>query len=167
VTSFYELYRKFPKADCGYCGNASCVTALRKYFMGKFSLDECLYFKKQIYNKGDFTEKPTRKASPFPPGIRYISPCPSDSSMVTAEVSLNSSPDQIDYFDFITAEKIFGYNYGVMKISPTLGIARFEVDGKAVMAFSDGRVLVRRALDKKDAFWQLRTSIRRLWAAVN
>ncbi|MCQ5377423.1 MAG: hypothetical protein NO516_05165, partial [Candidatus Methanomethylicia archaeon] len=149
MTSFYELYRKFPNIDCGYCGNASCVTALRRYLMGKFSLDECLYFKKQIYNKGDFMEKPARKASPFPPGIRYISPCPSDSSMVTAEVSLNSSPDQIDYFDFIIAEKIFGYNCGVMKISPTLGIARFEVDGKAVMAFSDGRVLVRRALDKK------------------
>lgn len=167
MRSFYELYKKFPQVDCGYCGNASCVTALRKYCIGKFSLEECLYFKKGLYNKEDFKDKPAPTASTIPAGLKYISPCPSDSSMVTAEASLNSASNRLDYFDFITAEKLFGRNYGAMNISPTLGIARFEIDGKAVMAFFDGRVLIRRALDKEDALWHLRTSIRRLWAAVN
>jgi hypothetical protein len=67
----------------------------------------------------------------------------------------------------ISAEKLFGQSLLELKIAPSLGLARLESDGEAVMGFTEGRILIRRALNEDDAFWQLSRFTRWLWGAVN
>ena len=168
MPSIYDLYKEFPKADCGYCGNTSCIAALRKHCAGEMKLSECIYFKSGECNESDFKSPAILPKTDAQPGISYVNPCPSDSGRVTVEVSL-TSPENLKYgvFDMVTADKIFGQIIPYLKISPSLGLARFDYGDMAVMAFSEGRVLVRRALNQEDAFWQLSNSIRKLWAATN
>jgi hypothetical protein len=131
-------------------------------------LSECIYFKSSAYDESDFQCPSAITNNDAQPGISYVNPCPSDSGRVTVEASL-ANPENLKFgfFDMITAEKIFGLFVPYLKISPSLGIARFDYGDVAVMAFSEGRVLVRRALNQEDAFWQLSNSIRKLWAATN
>jgi hypothetical protein len=67
----------------------------------------------------------------------------------------------------VTADKIFGSEVEGLRVSPSLGLARHEIDDSAILAFSDGRILIRRALDENHAFWLLSSFVRRFWAAVN
>lgn len=168
MATFFELYKNFPKTDCGYCGSTSCVAALRRHCAGEMPLSDCIYFKTGMYDANTFMCPSPIKRVPAKPGISYVNPCPSESGMVTVEVSL-ASDENLKYgcFDIITADKIFGQSIQFAKFSPSLGLARFEADGRAVMAFSEGRVLVRRAPSREDAFWQLSRYIRMLWAAAN
>jgi hypothetical protein len=87
---------------------------------------------------------------------------------VTVEVSLSAPENsKYGYFDMISAEKIFNQFVPGLKISPSLGIARHESEGGDVIGFSEGRVLIHRAENEGNAFWQLSKFVRSLWAAVN
>ena len=168
IRSLYENYRNFPKTDCGYCGNTSCITMLRRYCSGELPLSKCIYFRAGVYNASNFSCSP-----PVPKGmpkstISYIRPCPSDSDRITVEISLLTPENsKYGYFDMITAEKIFDQVVPGLKISPSLGIARQESEGGDVMGFSEGRMLVQRADSEGIAFRQLSRFVRSLWAAVN
>jgi hypothetical protein len=87
---------------------------------------------------------------------------------VTVEANLASlEHSKYGYFDMFTAEKIYGKTGHEIKISPSLGLARMEPEGRAIMGFTDGRALIRRAETEEDAFWHLSRFVRLLWAAVN
>jgi len=167
MNSIFEAYSKFPRADCGYCGNPSCITALRRHCSGEMPLDKCLFFRTGAFDPG-LIRGPAARDSPSKPGISYINPCPSDAKMVTVEVSLASGVHaKHGYYDMISLDRIFGRFIPSLKVSPSLGIARIEHDGRAIMAFKEGRMLIRRALSEEDAFLQLSRAMRQLWAAVN
>lgn len=168
IKSFYDNYLNFPKTDCGYCGCTSCVTLLRRHCAGEASLSECIYFETGGYCKEDFACPPHFANSKTEPSISFVSPCPSDAERVTVEVNLASDlHSKYGYFDMISAEKLFGQSLPEMRIAPSLGLARLESDGEAVMGFAEGRILIRRALNEDDAFWQLSRFTRWLWGAVN
>ena len=168
ITSLFDSYKIFPKIDCGYCGNPSCITLLRKKSLDEASLSECIYFKYGICEESAFSTNPPQAKVKPGPSISFINPCPSASELVTVEVNF-SSPESSKhgYFDMVTAEKIYGQAVPGLRVSSSLGLARFEVGGRAIMGFSKGRVLVRRAIDEADAFFQLCKFARWFWAAVN
>ncbi len=166
MATFYENYAKFPKTDCGYCGNPSCVTLLRRYSSGDQPITDCVYFKSGLCNEGDFTRTPLVRPQSLKREISYVNPCASDADRVAVEVHL-SEDTKYGYFDMITANKLFGAAIPGLKISPALGIARYEIEGKGIMGFSDGRLIIRRASSREDAFWLLSRFVRSLWAAVN
>lgn len=167
MNSIFDAYLKFPRTDCGFCGNTSCIAVLRKYCSGQMPLEECLFFKTGAYAP-DSIQCPPSKKYDHEPGISYVNPCPSDASRVTVEVSMASGEHiKYGYYDMVTLDGIFGKSIPSLKVSPSLGIARIEDDGRAIMAFSEGRMLIRRAASQDDAFWQLSKSLRQLWAAVN
>jgi ArsR family metal-binding transcriptional regulator len=168
IKSFYDNYLNFPKTDCGYCGCTSCVALLRRHYAGEASLSDCIYFEARGYCKEDFVSPKHFTNTKTEPSVSYVSPCPSDAERVTVEVNLASDlHSKYGYFDMISAEKLFGQSLPEMKIAPSLGLARLESDGEAVMGFAEGRILIRRALNENDAFWQLSRFIRWLWGAVN
>lgn len=168
IKSFYDNYLNFPKTDCGYCGYASCVTLLRKHCAGEASLSDCIYFEAGVYRKEDFPCSPHFTKNKTEPSVSFVSPCPSDAERVTVEVNLASTlHSKYGYFDMISAEKLFGQSLPEMRIAPSLGLARLESDGEAVMGFAEGRILIRRALNEDDAFWQFSRFTRILWGAVN
>lgn len=167
MNTIYDAYLKFPRRDCGFCGNTSCIAALRRYCSGQMGLEECLFFRTGAFSP-DSVRCPPSKKFDVAPGISYVNPCPSDSSRVTVEVSLATElHSKHGYYDMVTLDNIFGKSTPTLKVSPSLGITRMEDDGRAIMAFSEGRMLIRRASGQDDAFWQLSRSIRQLWAAVN
>jgi hypothetical protein len=166
--SLFENYRAFPKVDCGYCGSSSCISMLRRHCAGEAKLSDCIFFKEGELKEADFECAPERSRTSPGPSISFVNPCPTAPELVTVEVNL-SSPEysKYGYFDMFTAEKIFGKAGHDVKISPSLGLARMEPDGRAIMGFTDGRTLIRRALTEEDAFWHLSRFVRLLWAAVN
>jgi len=168
TNSLYERYKKFPKVDCGYCGNNSCISMLHRQGMGKSDLSECIFFETGELNEEDFECAPEGIIYSTGPSLMFVNPCSSAPELMTAEVNL-SRPESLtrDYFDIQTAEKIFGASGHDMKVSASLGLARMEPDGRAVMAFSNGRILIRRGKTEEDAFWHLSRMMRLLWAAVN
>jgi len=163
-----DSYRSFPKLDCGYCGNSSCISMLRRHCAGEASLSDCLFFKAGGLREADYECAPERPKAPQPSTLSFVNPCPSSPKLVTAEMSLaHPEGSAYGYFDMHTAAKLFGSPGHEVKVSPTLGLARMEHDGRAVMAFGNGRVLMSRALSEEDAFWHLSRIVRLLWAAVN
>ncbi len=165
--SIFDAYSKFPRANCGYCGYPSCITALRKHCSGEMPLSKCIFFKTGAFDPGAISCPEISKTA-REPGISYVNPCPSDASRMTVEVSMASAEHaKHGYYDMITLDGIFGKSSPSLKISPSLGIVRIEQDGRAIMVFSEGRMLIRRALGRDDAFWQLSKAMRQLWAAVN
>lgn len=168
MKSLFESYRSFPKVDCGYCGSSSCISMLRRHCAGVSKLSDCIYFKAGLLKEGDFRCALERPRTPPGPSISFVNPCPTAPELVTVEVNL-SSPEhaKFGYFDMFTAEKIFGRTGHEVRVSPSLGLARMEPDGRAIMGFADGRTLIRRALRAEDAFWHLCRFARLLWAAVN
>jgi hypothetical protein len=166
--SLSDNYKAFPKVDCGYCGNSSCISMLRSHCAGKASLSDCIFFEVGDLSEADFecfSENPTYSPGP---SISFVAPCPSSPELVTAELSLSRLESPVhDYFDMYTADKIFGASGHEVRISTSLGLARMEPDGRAIMAFSNGRVLIRRAQNEEDAFWHLSRMVRLLWAAVS
>jgi hypothetical protein len=168
IKSLYENFKNFPRTDCGYCGNASCITMLRRFCSGELPISECIYFRAGLYNEKDFSCSPPVPKEPQKPTISYIRPCPTDSERITVEVSLLAPENsKFGYFDMITAEKIFDQVVPGLRISPSLGIARLESEWGDVMGFSEGRVLIRRAANESGAFRQLSKFVRLLWAAVS
>jgi ArsR family metal-binding transcriptional regulator len=168
IKSFYDNYLNFPKTDCGYCGCTSCVTLLRRHCAGEASLSGCIYFEAGGYSKEDFVCPTYFTKNKMEPSVSFVSPCPSDAERVTVEVNLASAlHSKYGFFDMISAEKLFGQLLPEMRIAPSLGLARLESDGEAVMGFAEGRILIRRALNEDDAFWQLSRFTRLLWGAVN
>jgi len=169
MVTFYDNYRRFPKTDCGYCGNLSCITALRKFCLGEFDLDECIYFKAGSNRAGDFTPVPVvSNRWELKPGITYVLPCAVDPNRTAMEVYL-SYPENLRYgfFDMITADRILYMYIPGLGFSPSLGIGILQQAGRSVEGFSNGQVLSRLALDREDALWQLSRFTRWLWGAVN
>lgn len=166
--SLSESYKAFPKVDCGYCGNSSCISMLRCHCMGKSALSECIFFEAGNLDEKSFECVPETTVYSRGPSVLFVNPCSSSPELMTAEVDLSRSESPLrDYFDMQTAEKIYGASGHDMRVSTSLGLARMEPDGRAVMAFSNGRVLIRRAQSEEDAFWHLSRMVRLLWAAVN
>ena len=166
--SLSENYNAFPKVDCGYCGNSSCISMLRRCYAGKSILSNCIFFETGDLREADFECTPESPTYSPGPSVMFVNPCPSSPELVTAEVSLSRLESSVrNYFDMHTAEKIYGASSRKMKVSTSLGLARMEPDGRAIMAFSNGRVLIRRAQNEKDAFLHLSRMMRLLWAAVN
>ena len=127
-----------------------------------------MFFENGILMKADFQCTPENPTYSPGPSVLFVNPCSSAPELVTAEVSLSWLESPVhDYFDMHTAEKIYGASGHKMKVSTSLGLARMEPDGRAIMAFSNGRVLIRRAQTEEDAFWHLSKMMRLLWAAVN
>jgi len=167
VHSIIDAYSRFPKADCGYCGNPSCITALRRHCSGEMPLDQCIFFRTGALDPQSIRCPPATESSGVP-GISYINPCPSDAHAVTVEVSLASGEHaKHGYYDMVTLDRILGGHVPSLKVSPSLGMARIELEGRSIMAFGEGRILIRRALDEEDALLQLSRAMRQLWAAVN
>ncbi|MGQ9759868.1 MAG: hypothetical protein ACUVQ5_04805 [Candidatus Methanomethylicaceae archaeon] len=168
MKNFYENYKSFPHTDCGYCGNPSCVTMLRKYCIGKSKLEECIYFSAGAYDvENIYCSLPQLRSSPGQ-AISYVRPCPTEPSKVTIEVNLLPSVSSpYGYFDMITAEKIFNRTVPGLKISPSLGIARIESENGDIMVFSEGKIVIRRGKNEERAFWQISRVVRLLWATVN
>jgi len=131
-------------------------------------LSDCIFFKEGHLREEDFDCAPERQKPSPGPSISFVNPCPTAPELVTVEANL-SSPEyyKYGYFDMFTAEKIFGRMGHEVKVSPSLGLARMEPDGRAIMGFTDGRTLIRRALTEEDAYWYLSRFVRLLWAAVN
>lgn len=168
MKSLFENYRNFPKVDCGYCGSSSCISMLRRYCVGVSRLSDCIFFKEGNLKEADFQCVLDKKRIPNGPSISFVNPCPTAPELVTVEVNLASAEySKYGYFDMVTAEKIYGKIEHSVKISPSLGLARMEPDGRAIMGFCDGRTLIRRAQTEVDAFWHLSRFVRLLWAAVN
>lgn len=164
----FENYKAFPKVDCGYCGNSSCISMLRRHCAGEDRLSRCIFFQHGILNEDDFRCELGRPMPASKPSVSFVRPCPSSPDVVAAELSLARPENaRYGYFDMYTAEKFFGPTSPEVKVSTSLGLARTEPDGRAVMAFSNGRVLIRRARTEEDAFWHLSRMVRLLWAAVN
>lgn len=170
IANFYANYVNFPKADCGFCGSPSCVSALRKFCLGEMSLGDCIYFKAGYYREEDFKSVPVVVSSVWgrQPGISLVMPCMIDPKK-TAMYAFLSHPENLKYgfFDMVTADKIFQYNVPGMGFSPSLGICRIERDSRSAEGVANGELLARLALDKEDALWQLSRLTRWLWAAVN
>lgn len=166
--SLFENYREFPKVDCGYCGCGSCISLLRRHCAGEAELSDCLFFKEGRLEEAGFECAPERPRPSKGPSIYFVNPCPTAPELVTIEANL-ALPEhsKYGYFDMFTAEKIFGKTGHEVRVSPSLGLARMEPEGRAIMGFSDGRTLIRRALNEEDAFWHLSRFVRLLWAAVN
>lgn len=168
MKNFFENYKSFPHADCGYCGNTSCVAMLRNCCIGKSKFEECIYFKAGVYDEESIhCSHPQLRSYPGQ-AISYIRTCPTEPSKVTIEVNLlppGSSP--YGYFDMITADKILGKTVPGLKISPSLGIARMESENGDVMGFSEGKIVIRRGTDEGRALWQISRFVRLLWATVN
>jgi len=166
--SLYEKYKNFPKTDCGYCGNTSCITMLRRFCSGELPLSECIYFRAGLYNANEFSCSPPVPRGTPKPNISYIRPCPTDADRISVEVSLlPPEGSKYGYFDMITLDNIFNHAVPGLRISPSLGIARLESELGDVMGFSEGRVLIRRASNESSAFWQLSRFVRSLWVAVS
>ncbi len=165
---FYDNYKVFPQLDCGYCGNPSCVTMLRKYCIGESSLGDCIFFKTGVFNEANISCSPPVLRTPTNQRISYVRPCPTEPNRVTIEVNvLPTDHSHYGYFDMITAQKIFSQTIPALKISPSLGVARMESENGDVMVFSEGKIVIRRGADEKRAFWQISRVARLLWATVN
>lgn len=169
IATFYSQYVKFPKADCGFCGSPSCVSALRKFCVGEMRLGDCIYFQAGQYREEDFEAVPiVSNIWGRQPGISLIMPCSVDPNRTAMYVYLSYPENQkYGFFDMVTADKIFQYSIPGMGFSPSLGICRIERDGRSAEGVSNGELLARLALDKEDALWQLSRLSRWLWAAVN
>jgi len=169
MITFSNNYKKFPKADCGYCGNTSCITALRRYSFDEMSLSRCIYFRSGSLKEEDFPQSPPVVYTWFSkPGINLIAPCAVDPKRTAMDIVLAQTEYQkYGFFDMVTADKIFYLYIPGLGFSPYLGIAMLELEGRCVEGFSNGQVFVRLALDKHDVFWQLSRFVRLLWGAVN
>jgi len=181
--TFHELHQLFPKLDCGLCGNPSCRTTARKLAAGEVTINQCVNLGRpefqqnrerilevleegvEIGAKGTIVIDET--------GITYIHPCISEAGRVTAESKLSSGPEgavdlKFGFFDpmmicwALNAAGLFTD----VRCSPNLGLARVNVGEKTVMIFKDGRINVRRAVDKKDAVDTIRLISRSLWGAI-
>ncbi|MCX8182394.1 MAG: hypothetical protein N3D12_04690 [Candidatus Methanomethyliaceae archaeon] len=168
MRTLYDYYKLFPHTDCGYCGNTSCLTMLRRYCLGNSDLNSCIYFKSGERQTPKISYSPPPLRLPPAENISYIRPCPSEPTKVTIEVNvLPKIHSPYGYFDMITADKIFDHQISNLKISPSLGIARIESEAGDVMIFSEGKVIIRRGADERRAFWEIGKAIRLLWATVN
>ena len=169
MDTFFDNYKKFPKADCGFCGKPSCVSALRSFSSDEFSLEQCIYFQSGKYNEREF--KPIQNVNSgwnLKPGITMLLPCAVDPNRKAVEIYL-SYPENLKYgyFDMISADKILYIYVPGMGFCPSLGIGRFDRDTRAIWGYWSGQVLCRLALDEQDAFWQISRFTRWLWGAVN
>lgn len=170
IASFYANYLSFPKTDCGFCDNPSCVSALRRFCLGEMSLRDCIYFKAGFYKEEGYEAVPTLKSLwGKHPGINQIMPCGVDPKRTAMYVYLSyPENEKYGFFDMVTADKIFQYNVPGMGFCPSLGICNMtEPDGRIAEGVSNGELLARLAMDKEDALWRLSKLTRRLWAAVN
>jgi hypothetical protein len=169
MIAFSNNYKKFPKADCGYCDNPSCITALRRYSVGEMPLSRCIYFKSGSFIEEDFPSSPPNAARwNLKPGINLLMPCFVDPKRMAMDINLADQENQkYGLFDMVTADKIFYLYIHGLGFCPSLGIARLELESRAVEGFSTGQIFVRLALDRHDVFWQLSRFVRMLWGAVN
>lgn len=169
MATFYDNYKSFPNADCGYCGCPSCVSALRRYCGGEMRLGDCIFFKAGMFKESSFRPiKYTNSWQHLKPGVTMNQTCAVNPNRRAVEVYL-SFPENLKYgfFDMITADKLHYIYLPGMGFSPSLGIGILEQESRVIEGFWDGRVLCRLAMDEQDAFWQLSRFTRWLWGAVS
>ncbi len=159
--SISEIYALLPGQDCGLCGNPICLTLARKVAAGAQSPNDCKIINPENISKiNGMVEEGIEKVSikgRNKDGMTEIHPCTEDGK-VTLEVQWESenTEDQPYTYDFFSPHDMCEElsdtaHFDLSKCSPELGYAFCESNGKRLHIFKTGRIIMRRAKNKKDA----------------
>lgn len=99
--------------------------------------------------------------------IAYIQPCASEKGKITADIVM--SKEDKPFFDFATTCLILDF-YKIMfaeeRCSPLLGAAMIKWRGRDIIVFRNGRISVKRALNKEEVEKILASLNRLLWGSI-
>lgn len=84
--------------------------------------------------------------------LGVVHPCSDDQSKVICEAMLAPEDLNFDYFDSCELCQLLGQKKLLedLKCSIKLGFMQFKLDGKKITLFKNGRIIVRKAMDKED-----------------
>jgi hypothetical protein len=106
-------------------------------------------------------------------GVTYIHPCITDAAKVAAEARFHSDEEsdadlKYGFYDPLQLCAILNTTklFHEIRCSPKLGIGKFNVNGKRVLVYKDGRINIRQARDKEDVLQTIRHVSRSLWGAI-
>jgi ArsR family metal-binding transcriptional regulator len=160
-----QVYELLPKFDCGLCGNPRCMTFARKILMDVQKPIDCQFLEMENLKKVEdiLSEPEVERKRPHPnedEEIIEISPCTED-GFVTLETQLRSKIMVRDLFsDFFDQYQLCISlsevdDFDSMNCSSKMGYALVENKGKRTHVFKTGRIIMRRADDRKDALHTL------------
>jgi ArsR family metal-binding transcriptional regulator len=160
-----QVYELLPKFDCGLCGNPRCMTFARKIILTSQKPLECQFLEMENLKKIEdiISEPEVERKRPHPnedEEIIEISPCTED-GFVTLETQLRSKIMVRDLFsDFFDQYQLCISlsevdDFDSMNCSSKMGYALVENKGKRTHVFKTGRIIMRRADDRKDALHTL------------
>lgn len=182
--NLYELYSLLPKLDCGLCDVPSCGAMARKIAAGDSNPEGCLplialsrfednlqKIKRLLHEGVEVGAKGTIVNKDM--CITYIHPCITDAAKVAGEARFPSAEksgadlkygfyDPLQLCAILNTTKLFQE----IRCSPSLGVGKFNTNGKAVLVYKDGRINIRQARDKEDVLQTIRQVSRSLWGAI-
>jgi ArsR family metal-binding transcriptional regulator len=167
----HSVMKLLPNEDCSLCEAPSCATLARRIVAGKIKPEECplvdkanLERIKEVLKEGVETSKAPVQEQPFV----EIQPC-AEYGRVTLEAQLPKPKGSVyDLFDSCTMCTAFSEisDLDGVKCSLELGYGLAQLKEKRIHVFRSGKVTMRRAYDRQDAYATLAMISRSLWPSV-
>jgi ArsR family metal-binding transcriptional regulator len=167
----HEVQKLLANLDCGLCGAPSCATLARRIVAGRQEPEDCagitkanLSRLKKMIEEGIEVSKHVDHSDL----VVEIQPC-AEYGRVTLEAQLPKPEGSIyDLFDSCQMCTSFSdiSSLNGVKCSLELGYGLAELQEKRIHVFRSGKVTMRRAFDREDAYKTLALISRSLWPAV-
>jgi hypothetical protein len=167
----HSVMKLLPNEDCSLCDAPSCATLARRIVAGKIKPDECplvdkanLERIKEVLKAGVETTKEQGQEKAFV----EIQPC-AEYGRVTLEAQLPKPKGSVyDLFDACTMCTAFSEISSLdgVKCSLELGYGLAQLQEKRIHVFRSGKVTMRRAFDRQDAYNTLAMISKSLWPSV-
>jgi len=167
----HSIMKLLPNEDCSLCDAPSCATLARRIVAGKIKVDHCPLIDKRnigritdILKEGVETTKETTQEEAFV----EIQPC-AEYGRVTLEAQLPKPKGSVyDLFDSCTMCTAFSdiSDLDGVRCSLELGYGLAQLEEKRIHVFRSGKVTMRRAYDRRDAYETLAMISKSLWPSV-
>jgi len=167
----HSVMKLLPNEDCSLCDAPSCATLARRIVAGKIKPEECPLLDKsnlerirEVLKDGVETTKEVVQEKAFV----EIQPC-AEYGRVTLEAQLPRPKGSVyDLFDSCTMCTAFSEisDLDGVKCSLELGYGLAQLKEKRIHVFRSGKVNMRRAYDRHDAYETLAMISKSLWPSV-
>lgn len=162
-----QILKLLPNIDCGLCNNPSCASLARKISRNRQEIGDCPLVKKDNLKR---VSQLVRDSEPVKSGssknmeeyyedeIIEIQPC-AEYGRVTLEAHLIRPENSIfDLFDSCDMCQSFSNISSLenVKCSLEMGYGLAEKDERRIHVFKTGKIMIRRATDRADAFRTLK-----------
>lgn len=180
MPSINDLHALMPHKDCGRCGNVACRAFARKVAASEALLQQCPYLRMpafadnlakadELLREGIASEargeiaRVTDEILLGRRGIAYIFPCVTEAGKIACETRLVGAAAK---YGFVDSEAMCRFTRTFCsRCSALLGMAKMLHDGRTVLLYQSGRMVVRQADNKEQVMETLRAVARAVWPA--